>query len=145
MKRDEKALQARALSSRLNDPFSVLQEVVEPRNPTEPNPWLIVAFSLVAGLGLGLALALSAEYGRNCFRSVHDIGRVMVAPVLGTIGAILTSRQRRLRSLQRALVATLSATVVCAVAFVTWAWARNPELLSAQLRARIEQVRELLR
>jgi len=145
LKRDEKALQARALSSRLNDPFSILLEPVAPENPTEPNPWLIVGFSLVAGLGLGLAIALAGEYGRNCFRSVHDIGRVMVAPVLGSIGNILTNRQRRLRSLRRTLVGTCSAIVICAVAFVTWAWARNPELLSAQLRARIEQVRDKLR
>jgi hypothetical protein len=31
------------------------------------------------------------------------------------------------------------------VAFVTWAWARNPELLSPQLRARIEHLRDKLR
>jgi capsular polysaccharide biosynthesis protein len=145
LKRDDKVYQARALASRLNDPFSVLQEVQEPLKPTEPNPWLIVAFALVAGLALGLALALSAEYGRNCFRSAYDISRVMVAPVLGSIGSILTGRQRRLRALRRALVGTASATVICALAFVTWAWARNPELLSPQLRARIEQIRDKLR
>jgi capsular polysaccharide biosynthesis protein len=145
LKRDEKVTQARALASRLNDPFSVLQEVQKPSKPTEPNPWLIVAFALVAGLSLGLALALSAEYGRNCFRSVHDISRVMVAPVLGSVGRILTSRQRRLRALRRALVGALSAGVIASLAFVTWAWARNPELLSPQLRARIEQLRDKLR
>jgi len=145
LKRDEKALQAQALKSRLNDPFSILSEPTKPENPTEPNPWLIVGFSLVAGLGLGLAIALAGEYGRNCFRSVHDIGRVMVAPVLGSIGNILTQRQRRVRSVRRMVVGTCSAIVICAVAFVTWAWARNPDLLSAQLRARIEQVRDKLR
>lgn len=145
LKRDEKAMQARALASRLNDPFSITQDVGEPRKPTEPNPWLIVAFALVAGLALGLAIALSAEYGRNCFRGVHDISRVMVAPVLGNVGRILTSRQRRLRSLRRALVGTLCAGVVCVVVFVTWAWARNRDMLSPQLIARIEQLRDKLR
>ncbi len=145
LKRDEKANLARSLASRLNDPFSILQEVVEPLHATEPNPWLISAFALVAGLTLGLALALSAEYGRNCFRSVHDISRVMVAPVLGSIGSILTSRQRRLRALRRGMVGSLSALVIVALAFVTWAWARNPELLSPQLRARIEHLRDKLR
>ena len=145
LKRDDKALQARQLGSQLNDPFSITQDVAEPLKPTEPNPWLIVAFALVAGFALGLSIALSAEYGRNCFRSVHDISRVMVAPVLGNVGSIQTSRERRLRSLQRMLVGTFSATLICAVAFVTWAWARNPELLSPQLRARIEHLRDKLR
>ena len=145
LKRDEKANLARALASRLNDPFSVLQEVAEPKKPTEPNPWLITAFALVAGLALGLSIALSAEYGRNCFRSVHDISRVMVAPVLGTIGGILTSRQRRVRKLQRTLVGGLSAVVIVGLAFITWAWARDPQMLSPQLRARIEHLRDKLR
>ena len=145
LKRDEKANLARLLASRLNDPFSVLAEVQEPKDPTEPNPWLITAFALVAGLALGLSIALSSEYGRNCFRSVHDISRVMVAPVLGTIGGILTTRQRRLLRLRRALVGALSAFVIVGLSFVTWAWARNPELLSPQLRARIEHLRDKLR
>jgi capsular polysaccharide biosynthesis protein len=145
LKRDDKANLARMLASRLNDPFSVLAEVQEPGNPTEPNPWLITAFALVAGMALGLSIALSAEYGRNCFRSVHDISRVMVAPVLGTIGSILTTRQRRLRRLQRVLVGGLCAVVIVGLSFVTFAWARNPELLSPQLRARIEHLRDKLR
>lgn len=145
LKRDEKLIQARDLASRLNDPFSITQEVQEPLKPTEPNPWLIIAFALVAGLSLGLAIALSAEYGRNCFRSVHDISRVMVAPVLGSIGRIETSRQRRARALRRALVGSTCALLIAGVGFVTWAWARNPELLSPQLRSRIEQIRHKLR
>lgn len=145
LERDKKATLARTLASRLNDPFSVLQEVQEPLHPTEPNPWLITAFALVIGLTLGLSIALSAEYGRNCFRSVHDISRVMVAPVLGSIGSIMTSRQRRLRKMQRSLVGVLSGIVIVGLSFVTWAWARNPELLSPQLRARIEHLRDKLR
>ncbi|MBK7643980.1 MAG: hypothetical protein IPJ19_13180 [Planctomycetes bacterium] len=145
LRRDEKVTLAKQMASRLNDPFSVTQEALEPLKATEPNPWLIIAFALVAGLALGLAISLSAEYGRNCFRSVHDISRVMVAPVLGNIGSILTSRQRRVRLLRRALVGVASAAFIVSVGFVTWAWARNPELLSPQLRARIEQVRGKLR
>jgi capsular polysaccharide biosynthesis protein len=145
LKRDDKVALARALASQLNDPFSITQEVQEPLKPTEPNPWLIVAFALVAGSALGLALALSAEYGRNCFRSVHDISRVMVAPVLGNVGTIRTTRQMRARSLRRLVVGLASAGLLFLVAFVTWAWSRNPELLSPQLRARIEQLRDKLR
>jgi hypothetical protein len=76
---------------------------------------------------------------------VHDISRVMVAPVLGNIGGIRTSRQRRLRRLRRTLVGTFSAGVICMLLFLTWAWARNRELLSPQLIGRIEQLRDKLR
>lgn len=145
LKYSDKLLQAKQLASPLSNPFSVTQEVIPPEKPTEPNPWLIVAFALVAGLTLGLTVALSAEYSRNCFRSVHDISRVMVAPVLGNVGRIVTRRQRRLIALRRVLVATASVTVIAGVAFVTWAWARDPELLSPQLRARIEQLRDKMR
>ncbi len=145
VKYSDKLLQAKQLASPLSNPFSVTQDVIKPEKPTEPNPWLIVAFALVAGLTLGLTVALTAEYSRNCFRSVHDISRVMVAPVLGSVGRILTRRQRRMIALRRVLVATASISVIAGIAFVTWAWARDPELLSPQLRARIEQIRDKMR
>jgi hypothetical protein len=66
-------------------------------------------------------------------------------PVLGNIGSILTSRQRRVRALQRALVGGVSATLIATLLFVTWAWASNPDLLSPRLRARIQQVCDKLR
>ena len=128
-----------------NDPFSITQDVLEPSEPTEPNPWLIVAFALVAGLTLGLALALSAEYGRNCFRSVHDISRVLVVPVLGSINTIITRRELRLASARRILVGTSSILLIGSVVFVTWAWAKSPELLSTTVREKIELFRSKFR
>jgi hypothetical protein len=137
--------QARILASPSSDPFVINEEVFPPLKPTEPNPWLILAFSLVAGLALGLVTAFTSEFSRNCFRSVHDIGRVLVAPVLGSIETIVTRAESRRRRWKRATVALLSVTLIASLSWITWAWANNPEFLAPRLRQGIEQFRDLFR
>ena len=133
------------LSSPLASPFQITQDVQAPQNATEPNPWLIVAFSVIAGLGLGVGLAVVLEYSKNCFRSVGDINRVMVVPVLGSIGRIVTRREARRASARRMLVGMTSAALLGAVIFVTWAWKTNPDLLSWDVREKIELLRDQFR
>lgn len=140
-----KILLAQDLSGPLANPFSIIEEVHVPRQPTEPNPWIIVAFALVAGLALGVAIAVGLEYSRNCFRSVYDISRVMVVPVLGSVNTIVTRRESRLRLLRRWLVGASSALLIGSLVFVTWAWARSPDLLSPGLRDTIEELRSQLK
>ena len=57
-----------------------------PVRPTQPDPILIIIFSLLFSLALGLGLSLLLEYSRSCFRSINDITRVMVVPVLSGVG-----------------------------------------------------------
>jgi uncharacterized protein involved in exopolysaccharide biosynthesis len=137
----EKVQQSKLMDSALANPFVITEEVPTPEKPTEPNPWLIIAFSAVGGLALGVGLAVMLEFSKNCFRDVHDISRVMVIPVLGSINTIVTRRQVRLRSARRMLVGLSSLVVIGAVVFVTWAWATAPELLSPELRDKIELFR----
>jgi capsular polysaccharide biosynthesis protein len=141
----EKLEQARILASPSSDPFVINEEVFPPLKPTEPNPWLIMAFALVAGLALGLVSALTAEFSRNCFRSVQDISRVLVAPVLGNVQAIVTRSEARRRGLRRFAVALTTLVVVGSLSWIAWAWAESPEALSPDLRQRIEQFRDLFR
>lgn len=126
------------------DPFILLDPPKVPTRPTEPSPILIVMFAVFAGAGLGLGLAVLTEYGKSCFRNVNDITRVMVVPVLGTVNAIVTRRQRRRRLLARALVGSATLLVVAVLGFVTWAWQYDQELLSDGLRNSIESFREAL-
>lgn len=133
------------LRSPLANPFEITQEVAPPSKPTEPNPWLIVSFALVAGLAVGLGTAVVLEYSRNCFRSVAEIGRVMAIPVLGSIDRIVTQREQRLTSARRIAVASVSVVFVGAVLFVTWAWANDAKYLSQDLRDAIEGLRARLK
>jgi hypothetical protein len=124
------------------NPFEVLDPPRRPSRPTDPDPLLIVLFSLVAGLGLGLGLATLAEYNKSCFRSIADVGRVMIVPVLGTINTIRTDRERiRIRT-TRTVVGGATFVFVASLAFITWAWAARPQLLSSPLRDAIEELRE---
>lgn len=141
----EKVQHGSILSSPLSSPFQITQDVQAPQDPTEPNPWLIVAFSVIAGLGLGVGLAVVLEYSKNCFRSVGDINRVMVVPVLGSIGRIVTRREARRATARRVLVGMSSAALLGAVIFVTWAWKVDPELLSWDVREKIELLRDQFR
>ena len=103
--------------------------------------WLIVAFSVIAGLALGLAVAVIAEYSRNCFRNVGDISRVMVVPVLGTIDTIVTRREARLAAARRAIVGCASLAFILAVVFVTWASVESPDLLSSGVQDKLRAFR----
>jgi capsular polysaccharide biosynthesis protein len=141
----DKVQQVKLISSPLANPFDITADVTRSNQPVEPNPWLIVAIAVVGGLGLGLGLAVVLEYSKNCFRSVHDISRVMVVPVLGNINTIVTRREARLRALKRALVGVSSAVFIGSVFFVTWAWAKNPDLLSPDVRGKIEELRSRFR
>jgi uncharacterized protein involved in exopolysaccharide biosynthesis len=141
----EQAALVQILSSPEANPFTIQESVNAGTKPTEPNPWLIVSFGLVIGLALGLAIALIAEFSKNCFRSVSDISRVMVVPVLGSIGTILTRRERRIMKLRRTIVGITSVALVGSILFVTWSWAAKPQLLSQDVMDAIEELRSMMR
>ena len=123
------------------NPFQITQEVVEPREATEPDPWLIVSISLILGLTLGLGSALMSEYSRSCFRGAGDISRVMIVPVLGVVNQIRTRSALRRARLRRALVGTSSFMILGAFVFVTYAWGWRPDLLHDELLMSIEGFR----
>jgi hypothetical protein len=123
------------------NPFQITQEVVEPREATEPDPWLIVSISLILGLVLGLGSALMSEYSRSCFRGAGDISRVMIVPVLGVVNQIRTRGALRRMRFRRALVGTSSFMILGAFIFVTYAWGWRPDLLHSELLTSIEEFR----
>jgi hypothetical protein len=141
----EKVQQAQLIASPLANPFELTEEVSRPNKPTEPNPWMIIVFATVAGLAVGIGSVVVMEFSKNCFRSVGDISRVLAVPVLGNINTIVTQREVRLRSMRRLLVGVSSMLFIGSVAFTTWAWSAQPQLLSAGLRDTIEEVRAKLR
>jgi len=127
------------------NPFEITIDAAAENKPSEPNPLLILSFGLVFGLAVGIGTAVVAEYSRNCFRSVADISRVMVVPVLGAINHIQTRRERRTRAARRTVVGLSSMILIGTILFVTWAWANDAQLLSQDLRDAIERVRSKLK
>lgn len=141
----KKVRQVLDITGPLANPFEITDEVHTTLKPTDPNPWLILSFALVAGLAIGLTIAVASEFSKSCFRSVGDISRVMVVPVLGTINTIVTRRQRRLHATKRIVVGLSSLVVIGTILFVTWAWATNAQLLSVEVRNAIEHARSKFR
>lgn len=129
------------LDSPLADPFEVQDPASLPVSPTEPNPWLIGLFSVLAGFALGTGTALAKEFSGSSFRSPSDIARTMALPVLGTVNLIVTRSQARRRAAARVAVGGVSATVVLFIGYVTWAWVNNQSLLSNDVLRVIEEFR----
>lgn len=144
-KQGSKSVQLAFLSGTAGNPFTITQEPVPPAKPTEPNPLLIIAFALVAGAALGLGTSVVAEFAKNSFRSPADLGRVMVVPILGVIGQIVTQAERRRRRVQQLAVGVSTAVILGVVIFVTWAWAVSPDLLTPGMKDGIEDFRSLFR
>ena len=129
------------LDSPLADPFEVQDPASLPVSPTEPNPWLIGLFSVLAGFALGTGTALAKEFSGTSFRSGGDIARTMAGPVLGTVNLIVTRAQSRRRAAARVTVGGISAAAVLFIGYVTWAWVNNQSLLSGEVLRVIEEFR----
>lgn len=125
-------------------PFEDLLHVEASDEPIEPNAWLISLFSVVVGLGVGLALAVSLEFSRNCFRSINDIARAMEIPVLGAVNRIETRRQRHIRRVQKLVASICMLLTMGIVGFTLWAWALDPSLLKPSVLESIDRLREML-
>ena len=143
IKLQNKKQQREVINGPSGNPFQIVEEVEPPASPSEPDPVLIIVFSLILGMGVGFGSSLALEFSKSCFRSTADIGRVMVVPVLGVISPIVTRAQRRRRMLSRFAVGSASLVLIGAILFVTWAWASRPELLGDQLNDSIEGFRSL--
>ncbi|MEW6072324.1 MAG: hypothetical protein AB1726_06950 [Planctomycetota bacterium] len=125
-------------------PYQVVRPAVASDEPEKPNPWLIVVFSLVGGLALGMSISLGAEYARNSYRAVSDVAAVMAVPVLGSINTIVTTAEARRTQARRAFVGLSTAMLLGGLAWFTWIWAYSPERLPTEIRQAIDDLRRLL-
>jgi hypothetical protein len=126
-------------------PWRVAQPPVPAGAKATPDPLLVSAFAIVAGLALGVALALGSEYLRSCYRSAGELAAVMTVPVLGAIDTIVTRNERRRTQLARAVGALSTAVIVGTIAWITWLWHASPERLPLELQDAIERLRSSLR
>ena len=98
----------------------------------------------LAGLALGLSVAVVAEYARDCYRTASDLADVMAVPVLGSIGTIVTRIEARRRFVRRATVGLSTLVIVAGLGWMTWMWHATPERLPLTMLEAIESFRLML-
>ena len=124
-----------------SNPFELMADARPPLFPTSPNVLLLIGASLVIGLGIGLAGALAAEFGRNAFRGVGDVSRALAVPVLGAVNRIVTHGEARRTLLRRAVVGASTLVLVGTILWVTWAYQYRPALLGPRVTQLIDDLR----
>lgn len=123
-----------------DQPFEIVMEPRAPSEPTEPNPMLIVIFAAMAGIALGLVIAIASEYAKNSYRNVNELSQVMTVPVLGSINAIVTRLESRRSRIRRFSVGFSSAAVLGGIGWAIWLWSFSPETLPVEV---VEAIRDL--
>ena len=99
---EERAAAQAELQSKLTfSDIVVLDKATPPSSPAFPKPFVVLAVSIVAGLSLGLILALLAEALDRRVRFVEDLALATSAPVLGAVSyrrvSLPTRRNIRLK------------------------------------------------
>jgi capsular polysaccharide biosynthesis protein len=97
-------------------PFEILEQGIEPENPVLPIGAMIMALSLLMGVGVGLSGPVLAELTRSSFGSVKEVSRSLGVPVLGAVDLILTARDVRSRNVQAVLTIATMVLVLLALA-----------------------------
>ncbi|WP_294253453.1 XrtA system polysaccharide chain length determinant [uncultured Sphingomonas sp.] len=80
--------------------FSVIDPPTQPRSPSSPNRPMLLTAVLVAGLGAGVAAAFLLSKLRTTFDTATRLERASGMPVIGSIGEVVTPRQRARRRKQ---------------------------------------------
>ena len=101
--RERAAEQARLKSKLTFSDMTVLDKAAPPVDPAFPKPFVVMPVGIVAGLALGLILALLAEAADRRVRFAVDLEHATQAPFLGVIGN--SGRSKRIGSSRRALPA----------------------------------------
>ena len=92
--RERAAEQAKLKSKLTFSDMTVLDKAFPPVDPAFPKPFIVMPVGIVAGLGLGLILALLAEAADRRVRFPIDLEHAAPAPFLGTLGSAGRSKRR---------------------------------------------------
>jgi len=90
----ERALEQAKLESKLTfSNMTVLDKAVPPLAPAFPKPFVVIPVGLVAGLAVGLLLAILAEATDRRVRFPIDLEHAASAPFLGSLEAVPTRKR----------------------------------------------------
>jgi polysaccharide chain length determinant protein (PEP-CTERM system associated) len=97
-KREESKVAANLERRQIGEQFRILDPASLPERPYNQSQRLgTMASGAVAGLAIGVLLALFLEYRDSTFRREEDVVRVLTLPVLGVVPAFRSSREKRAR------------------------------------------------
>jgi len=120
--------------------FEIIDQGIEPERPMLPIGAIIMALSLILGVGTGLLGPVLSELTRSSFGSVKEVTRTLGVPVLGAVDLILTARDVRARSVQSALTITTMALVLTALATALYIYSAKPHVLPASVLRTLREV-----
>lgn len=109
--------------------FEILESGIEPEHPVLPIGAVLMAVSLLLGVGVGLAGPVVSEFTRSSFGSVKEVSRNLGVPVLGAVDMILTTRDVRARHVQSVLSITTMILVLVAMGTALYIYAFHREAL----------------
>lgn len=121
-------------------PFEILEQGIEPENPVMPIGAMIMALSLLMGIGVGLSGPVLAELTRSSFGSVKEVSRSLGVPVLGAVDLILTARDVRSRNVQSVLTIATMVLVLLALASVLYIYSFHRDVFPATVQRALQNM-----
>jgi hypothetical protein len=121
-------------------PFEILEQGIEPENPVMPIGAMIMALSLLMGIGVGLSGPVLAELTRSSFGSVKEVSRNLGVPVLGAVDLILTARDVRSRNVQSVLTIATMVLVLLALASVLYIYSFHRDVFPATVQRALQNM-----
>ena len=137
----EKDRAVASIKNNYKKPYDMVQPPVAEDAPVTPNTSILVVAFAIAGLGLGLAFSLLSEYGKNAYRSPHELAQVLPIPVLGAINSIVTTQQARRRHARRTIVAVSSLFILGGLAWFTYMIWKRAEDLPVPVQETLDDIR----
>ncbi|MEO8681493.1 MAG: GNVR domain-containing protein, partial [Vicinamibacterales bacterium] len=94
-KKEESQISANLERRQIGEQFKILDPARLPERPASPDRPRLYLIALIAGLGLGVALAAAVEYFDNTLRSEADVRAALNLAVLATIPQMRSTRAWR--------------------------------------------------
>jgi polysaccharide chain length determinant protein (PEP-CTERM system associated) len=123
MKREDSAIAANLERRQIGEQFKLLDAASLPERPYNRTERIrIIGSGALAGLGLGLLVALMLEYGRSHFRREDEVLKMLNLPVLALIPVMTSDREQRKARWGRLAIDIAGTAVLLAVVAVLMHW-----------------------
>lgn len=124
--------------------FEIIDYGIEPEYAVLPIGAIIMAVSLIMGVGFGLSGPVLAELTRSSFGSAKEVSRNLGVPVLGAVDMILTARDERARTVQSTLTLTTMVLVLAALSTALFIYSEYTNVLPATVLRTLRDVQMAL-